>query len=113
MGVDTGKELHVVISRFNVKKKDKREVVFVGTRQEYSELDELMKRFEISKCVIDALPEIHASRAFAKRHPGRVYLNYFVGSQRGSYSWDTKEHIVRENRTEAMDASRQVVGKCE
>ncbi len=59
--------------------------------------------------MIDALPEIHAARAFANRHPGTVYLNYFLESQRGSYSWDAKEHIVRENRTEAMDASRQIV----
>ncbi len=41
--------------------------------------------------------------------PLQVYLNYFVESQRGSYSWDAKESIVRENRTEALDASRQVV----
>ena len=56
-----------------------------------------------------ALPEIHATREFARRFSSRVYLNYFVESQRGSFSWDTKEHIVRENRTEAMDASRQIV----
>ena len=36
-------------------------------------------------------------------------MNYFVESQRGSYSWDHREHIVRENRTEALDASRKVV----
>ena len=45
----------------------------------------------------------------AKRHSGRVYLNYFVETQRGSYAWDPEEHIVRENRTETLDASRQVV----
>jgi len=108
MGVDTGKELHVVISRFR-QKTGQREVVYVGTRQEYSELDELMKRFQVSRCVIDALPEIHATREFANRSSGRVHMNYFVESQRGSYSWDHKEHIVRENRTEALDASRKIV----
>jgi hypothetical protein len=109
MGVDTGKELHVVISRFVEGSYEKRQVVYIGTRQEYSELDELMERFNVSTCVIDALPEIHATRDFANRHSGSVYLNYFVESQRGSYSWDPKESIVRENRTEAMDASRQIV----
>ncbi len=109
MGVDTGRELHVVISRFVPDGNGNRQVVYIGVHHEYPELDELMKRFRVMRCVIDALPEIHASRAFAKRHPGRVYLNYFVESQRGSFSWDTKEHIVRENRTEAMDASRQIV----
>jgi hypothetical protein len=109
MGVDTGKELHVVISRFVEGSYEKRQVIYIGTRQEYSELDELMKQFNVSTCVIDALPEIHATRDFANRHSGSVYLNYFVESQRGSYSWDRNEYIVRENRTEAMDASRQIV----
>ena len=109
MGVDTGRELHVVISRFVPDGNGNRQVLYIGVHHEYPELDELMKRFRVMRCVIDALPEIHASWAFAKRHPGRVYLNYFVESQRGSYSWDAKEHIVRENRTEAMDASRQIV----
>ena len=107
MGVDTGKELHVVISRYV--SDSKREVLYIGTRQEYSELDELMTRYKVSTCVIDALPEIHATREFAGRHPGRVYMNYFLETQRGSYAWDSKERIVRENRTEALDASRQVV----
>ena len=107
MGVDTGKELHVVISRWKGDLREQREVIYIGTHQDYSELDDLMKRFNVGCCVIDALPEIHATRAFAKRHAGRVFLNYFVESQRGSYSWDTNEHIVRENRTEALDACRQ------
>jgi len=59
--------------------------------------------------VIDALPEIHATRELAGRHPGRVYLNYFLESQRGSYNWKHQEHIVQENRTEALDASRQAI----
>jgi hypothetical protein len=109
MGVDTGKELHVVISRWQNGSRDRREVIYIGTRQDYSELDDLLERFKVSTCVIDALPEIHATRAFANRHAGRVHLNYFLESQRGSYSWDTKEHIVRENRTEALDASRQLI----
>jgi hypothetical protein len=109
MGVDTGKELHVVISRYIKDQQDKREVIFVGTRQSYGELDELMTKFNVGLCVIDALPEIHATRDFARRFQGRVYLNYFVESQRGSYSWDANERIVRENRTEALDASRKAI----
>lgn len=109
MGVDTGKDLHVVISRFVEGSYEKRQVLYLGTRQAYSELDELMTKYNIRTCVIDALPEIHATRAFARRHHGRVFVNYFLESQRGSYAWDHKEHIVRENRTEALDASRQIV----
>jgi hypothetical protein len=31
---------------------------------------------------------------------------------RGSYSWNRKEHIIQENRTEALDASRQAIRDC-
>ena len=68
-----------------------------------------MRRFHVRCCVIDALPEIHATREFANRHRAKVFLNYFLESQRGSYRWDYKEHIVQENRTEALDASRQII----
>ena len=34
---------------------------------------------------------------------------YFQESQRGAYRWDSAERIVYENRTEALDASRQIV----
>jgi hypothetical protein len=109
MGVDTGKELHVVISRFLPDSNGLRQVVYIGTRREYSELDELMEHYGVSTCVIDALPEIHATRDFAGRHAGRVWLNYFQESQRGAYRWESQQHLVYENRTEALDASRQLV----
>jgi len=76
---------------------------------DFSELDDLMKRFEVAVCVIDALPETHATRAFAQRHRGRVFLNYFVESQKGATKWDFRNQIVQENRTEVLDASRRVI----
>ncbi len=106
MGVDTGRQLHVVISRWDG---ERRRVVYVGVLQEFSELDGLMERFHVSCCVIDALPETHATRAFASRFPRRVWLNYFIESQKGAYKWDETEYIVKENRTEAIDASRKVI----
>jgi hypothetical protein len=112
MGVDTGRDLHVVISRPAPTPGDlpmRREVVYIGVAHGYSELDDLMARFSVQRCVIDALPEIHATRAFAKRHLGLVYLNYFNEHQRGSYAWKEDELRVEENRTEALDASRQVI----
>ena len=36
-------------------------------------------------------------------------LNYFLESQRGAYKWSFEERIVQENRTEALDASRQAI----
>ena len=52
------------------------------------------------------LPETHATRAFAARHRGHVFMNFFSESQRGSAKWDHDAQTVLVNRTEALDASR-------
>ena len=109
MGIDTGKQFHVVVSQFVPEGNGLRRVVYLGIHHDFSELDTLMKRFSVQRCVIDAMPELHATRAFARRHSGRVWLNYFQESQRGKYQWDAVERIVSENRTEALDASRQLI----
>src|SRR5262249_9059243 len=88
---------------------DRRRIVYLGVLQEFSQLDGLMEAFQVRKCVIDAMPETHATRAFANRFRGRVWLNYFNENQKGSYRWDEKDYIVQENRTEALDASRRVI----
>jgi hypothetical protein len=68
-----------------------------------------MQRFSIQRCVIDGLPETHATRAFAQRHRGHVYLNFFNENQRGSTNWNRDELKVEVNRTEALDASRAAI----
>jgi hypothetical protein len=110
MGVDTGRELHVVISRYlSDASYRRRRVVYLGVHREFSELDGLMRRFNVYRCVIDALPETHATREFARRWAGQVYMNFFNETQRGMPRWDDASLTVCENRTEALDASRQAI----
>jgi hypothetical protein len=109
MGVDTGRELHVVISRLLDAGTQRRQIVHIGAHRDYAELDLLMERFNVATCVVDAMPDIHATRGFAKRHERRVWLNYFNEHQKGSPKWDPEQHIVQENRTEALDLSRAVI----
>jgi hypothetical protein len=108
MGVDTGKLLHVVILR-NARWGEKRRIVHLAVCKDFEDLDGLMSAFHVTRCVIDGLPETHATRAFAQRHPRRVYLSFFNESQRGAPKWDEEGQIVQVNRTEALDASRTVV----
>jgi len=110
MGVDTGRDLHVVVlSDGGDFYADRRHLVHLGICHEFGELDALMERFQIRRCVIDGLPETHATREFAKRHAGRVFMNFFNEHQRGSAHWDSGSRIVQVNRTEALDASRSAV----
>jgi hypothetical protein len=84
-------------------------IVHLGVYQDWEELDRLMRSFNVSRCVVDALPETRNARAFAESHKGKVYLNYYNERQKGSYAWNEKELIVQCNRTESLDASHREI----
>ncbi len=109
MGVDTGKDLHVVILRGDPNEPRKQNLVHLGVYRDFSELDDLLRKFGVCRCVIDGLPETHATRQFAERHSGLVFMNFFNENQRGSMKWDREGLTVVVNRTEALDASRAAV----
>lgn len=107
MGVDQGNDLHVVIGKRSFQKAGR--LVHLGIYRNWEDLDPLMKYFQVSRCVVDALPETRNARAFAERHRGKVYLNYYNQHQKGSYAWNEKELIVSCNRSESLDASHKEI----
>lgn len=111
MGVDTGKDLHVVVLRPDEDDEHTSHLVHLGVYREFSELDAVMERFKVDRCVIDGLPETYATRDFAGRHRGQVYMSFFSEHQRGGAAWDLHRQMVTVNRTEALDASRAAVRK--
>jgi hypothetical protein len=70
-----------------------------------------MKRFNVARAVIDALPETRLAREFARRHAGKVYCCFYSEYQKGSYAWNEKEFTVTANRTEALDASHSEINQ--
>ena len=110
MGVDTGRALHVVILRWDDDYHEERQhLVHLAVCHDFSELDALMERFQVDRCVIDGLPETHSTREHARRHAGRVYLCFFNEHQRGAPNWDHSARHLLVNRTEALDASRAAI----
>jgi len=107
MGVDQGKDLHVVIGKRDWIKAGK--IIHLGIYKDWQELDRLMKSFHVSRCVVDALPETRNARAFAERNKRKVFLNYYSEHQKGSYKWNEKDLTVSCNRTESLDASHKEV----
>ena len=106
MGVDTGRALHVVILQDNG---EPNRLVHLVECHEFVELDALIKHFQVDLCVIDGLPETHATREFAQRNRGKVYMAFFQQQQRGAPHWDTDALAVTGNRTELLDASRAAI----
>jgi hypothetical protein len=107
MGVDQGRDLHVVIGKKHSHKAD--QIIHLGIYNDWEELDRLMRNFSVTRCVVDALPETRNARAFAQRHKGKIFLNYYNEHQKGSYAWNEKELIVSCNRTESLDASHKEI----
>lgn len=107
MGVDQGNQLHVVIGKRTGENTKK--ILHIGNYDEWHELDDLMQSFNIWRCVVDALPEQRNARAFANRHPGKVYLNYYNYRQKGTVKWNYAEFRVEENRTESLDESHNMI----
>jgi len=60
-------------------------------------------------CVVDALPETRKAKELRDRHRGRVFICYYVDTQKGDYKWNVMEGIVNVNRTESMDASQNYI----
>ena len=109
MGVDQGKTLHVVIGKKHFSKAG--QIVHIGIYRDWEELDRLMKVFNVQMCVVDALPEQRNARAFAERHKGKVYLNFYQERQKGMYRWNEESMTVSCNLTESLDASQNEVLK--
>jgi len=111
MGVDQGKDLHVVIGKREFIKAGK--IIHLGIYKDWEELERLIKAFNVSRCVVDALPETRNARAFAERNKGKVFLNYYSEYQKGKYAWNERDLTVTCNRTESLDASHNEIMKGE
>ena len=118
MGVDQGANLHVVIGRHH--KSRAGEIIWAGIlkgnnendktdESGWLELDALMNRFKVMRCVVDAMPNTKLARNFSDRFRGRVFLCYYNEHQKGSYRWNEKDMIVQANRTESLDASHREI----
>lgn len=111
LGMDQGKDLHVVVGKRHWQKAG--QVVHLGIYRDWEELDRLMVNFKVARAVVDALPETRAARAFAERHPGKVFLCFYQEHRRGHYAWNERDLTVSVNRTESLDASHQEIQRGE
>ncbi|MEE8148081.1 MAG: hypothetical protein V3T24_10790, partial [Longimicrobiales bacterium] len=85
MGVDVGIKLHVVIRQRL--EGDRTRALFIGEVDTFEELGDLITRYDVRRCVIDALPDIHKAREFARARPRKVWLAYY-GRQDADHHWE-------------------------
>lgn len=107
MGVDQpkqeGQNFHVTIA---CKRSDSlRQILFIGIVHTWAAVSELMEKFNVSRCVVDGLPDQSKAREFADAHKNRVFLSYYAEKQKGGHKWNEKDFTVSLDRTETLNSS--------
>lgn len=77
-------------------------VLNAGWVPEFSDLDDLMERYQVYCAVIDAQPERHESRKFCERFEGLAYMAFYTESGPHLCRFDDETHTINANRTEAL-----------
>ncbi len=105
MGVDVGgREMHVVIREQDFGQAETWRLVFAATVPSFEALDDLIVRYRVEQCVIDALPDQHKAREFCAqpRQDCQAWICYY-DRERGDHHWDAPARTVHANRTLLLD----------
>jgi len=103
MGVDVGSDINIYITQVE---NGKPKTLFAGIIQNFEELDRYMNVYNVSMCVIDALPETREAKKFAGRFPEQVRLAYYPNMKMDLYYQKSVRDgvkIVDINRTLSLD----------
>lgn len=109
MGVDVGRELHVVIRSPQNRSTGERAQRWAGTVTEFSDVLDLMARYRVGVGVVDALPETREARRFQDScRAGQIWLAYYVVQKTGSKKEAAVQRveddgIVNLDRTRTLD----------
>jgi len=115
MGVDVGKWLHIEIDQWFLKEGPGADInllaqarlLWEGKVQNFEELDNFMRDFQINFCVIDANPERRKALEFAQRFWGHVRLCFYGNNVTGKTITlkPEEEHTMTVDRTTWLDLS--------
>lgn len=111
MGVDQGDVLWVVISKVGGNKRRIVHLEKIEGDDGFERVAKLMYRYNVVRCVIDAMPNKNSARKLAAEFPGRIYMAYYSDIQKDDLKWDEENAKVLINRTESLDSSADQIIK--
>jgi len=109
MGADVGKVIHVVIRGPRNSVTGERPQRWAGEVESFEALGQLMRRYAVTRAVIDALPETRKVRELqAAFERGVVWLAYYVPQKTGTRTvdaeiWNAADGVVSVDRTRSLD----------
>ena len=86
----------------------KANVLAEGKVVDFSELDYLMRQYQVIKCVIDAQPDRRKAYEFACKYWGHVFLCFYARGQMGkmiTVDPNEEQHKITVDRTSWLDVS--------
>lgn len=108
MGVDVGLELHYWIKERRLDGRER--AVDIGSVPDWADLDVLMVRYGVQRCVVDDRPELREDKKFQARFRGKVWLGLEVDSPDADMArWVKKRGVVVIERTKGLaEASAKI-----
>jgi hypothetical protein len=106
MGVDVGRELHVVIAER--KNRQTLKIIRLVRVTSFNDLHDLASRFNVKCAVLDLYPETRKVREFQKAERFQVFGCQYVETN-AVWGFDEKHHVVKVNRTEICDATHSLI----
>lgn len=103
-GIDVGKMLHIVIRA--PKENGERRQLWAGDVFTFEEAANVLRTYNVSNFVIDALPETRKARELQAQFPlGTGWLAYYQGAEKSEMpvAWNEKDRIVNIDRTRLLD----------
>src|SRR5581483_8549436 len=99
MGIDVGRKLHVVIrGRFH----ERWYLLEAFTADSFEDIEPCFRCYNISCCVVDALPETREAKRFQEAHHGVVWLAQYT--QQGlEPDWSYRDGLIKAPRTLVLD----------
>jgi hypothetical protein len=101
MGVDVGKELHVVVG-FKPRERVL-QICFLARVSSFNDVHDIARRFNVQAAVIDMEPEVRKAREFQAAEEYPVFLCDYVNSPGTGPKWDEEKKTIKVYRTEIMD----------
>ena len=114
LGVDVGNHLHFEVCKWHIapnvidlNAEARCQVLAVGKLLHFEELDVLMRKYNVSSCVVDMQPERRKAYEFASRFWGRVRLCYYGRGVQGKqiHLSQEEELSLTVDRTSWIDMS--------
>lgn len=97
IGVDSGLKKHYVLG-------NKYGIFKVGVVDDWKDIEDLMKIYDVQTAVFDALPDLTEPRKLRDKYPGVVWLHFFKREIKKAdfISWDDKTRSVYSDRSKII-----------